>query len=523
MLFLSGADWAAALVFVPLLAALACFLVPRAAGWLGLSAAVLVLLATLGLVQSLLSEGPLRVMVGGWGAPLGIDLWADGLSAALLLMTALVGLGVSAFAASYFAEHPEQRRWFWPLWLLLWTALNGLYLSADLFNLYVMFEVLGLSAAALTALSGSATALNAAMRYLLVSLVGSIAYLLGVALLYHGYGTVDIGLLAERIGASAVTSAALLVMVAGLLLKTALFPFHFWLPPAHASAPAPVSALLSALVIKGSFYLLLRLWLDLFGGLAGPLPALLPELLGLLGAAAVLWGSAQALRQRRLKLLIAYSTVAQIGYLFLAFPLSSAAMDNGSALAQVAWQAALYLALAHGLAKAAMFLSAGSLLRFAGHDRIADLDRSVHRLPLTLTAFVLGGVSIMGLPPSGGFIGKWLLLEAAFSQGRWGLALVVLVGGVLAAGYVFKVVGYAFTPTKIAQEGEVVPRAMQWSALLLAFGAILLGFAAPWLWPLLEVGEPFAGAVATQNDLAVAELASVSGAVMAALGSGPTP
>ncbi|MBK1617288.1 oxidoreductase [Lamprobacter modestohalophilus] len=511
-MLLSGADWATALVFVPLLAALACFLVPRAAGWLGLLAALLILLATLGLVQGLLADGPLRVAVGGWGAPLGIDLWADGLSAALLLMTSLVGLGVSVYAPGYFAAHPEQRRWFWPLWLLLWTALNGLYLSADLFNLYVMLEVLGLSAAALTALSGSATALNAAMRYLLVSLLGSAAYLLGVALLYHGYGTVDIALLGERIEAGAVATTALLVMSTGLLLKTALLPFHFWLPPAHGSAPAPVSALLSALVIKASFYLLLRLWLDLFSGLGGLLSALLPELLGLLGAAAVLWGSVQALRQRRLKLLIAYSTVAQIGYLFLAFPLAGAQVNA------LAWRAVLYLALAHGLAKAAMFLSAGSLLQFAGHDRIADLDRAVQRLPLTLTAFVLGGISIMGLPPSGGFVGKWLLLESAFTQGRWGLAIVVLLGGVLAAGYVFKVVGYAFTPTEIAQEGEAVPLTMQWSALLLAFGAILLGFSAPWLWPLLEVGAPFMQPVAEIGMAALKEIGAIPAAVVTGSG-----
>lgn len=511
-MLLSGADWATALVFVPLLAALACFLVPRAVGWLGVLAALLILFATLGLVQGLLSDGPLRVAVGGWGAPLGIDLWADGLSAALLLMTALVGLGVSVYAPGYFAAHPEQRRWFWPLWLLLWTALNGLYLSADLFNLYVMLEVLGLSAAALTALSGSAAALNAAMRYLLVSLLGSAAYLLGVALLYHGYGTVDIALLGERMGAGAVATTALLMMATGLLLKTALLPFHFWLPPAHGSAPAPVSALLSALVIKASFYLLLRLWLDLFSGLGGLLSALLPELLGLLGAAAVLWGSVQALRQRRLKLLIAYSTVAQIGYLFLAFPLT------GTQVNALAWRAVLYLALAHGLAKAAMFLSAGSLLQFAGHDRIADLDRAVQRLPLTLTAFVLGGISIMGLPPSGGFIGKWLLLEAAFTQGRWELAIVVLLGGVLAAGYVFKVVGYAFTPTEIAQGGKAVPLTMQWSALLLAFGAILLGFSAPWLWPLLEVGAPFTQPVAEIGMVALAEIGGIPAAV--ATGSG---
>ncbi len=482
MLFpISGAAWATALVFTPLLAALACFLAPRRATLIGLAAACGNAVASVGLIERLLSEGSLRVTIGGWGAPLGIDLAADGLSAVMLLMTAVVGLGVSANAPRYFDQHPEQRDYFWPLWLLLWTALNGLFLSADVFNLYVMLELLGLSAVGLTALSRNAAALNAAMRYLFVSLLGSIAYLLGVALLYHGYGTVDLDLLAVRIADGPVVTAAWAAMLAGLLLKTALFPFHFWLPPAHASAPAPVSALLSALVIKGSFYLLLRLWLELFGGLS----TLLAELLGLLGATAIIWGSLEALRQQRLKLLIAYSTVAQIGYLFLAFPLAAGGAEQ-------AWRAAIYLALAHALAKAAMFLSAGSLMRFARHDRISDLDRVVHRLPLTVTAFMLAGVSIMGLPPSGGFIGKWLLLEAAFLQGRWGLVVVILLGGVLAAAYIFKVVGSAFTPTKTAQAGDSVPASMEWSALLLAFGAILLGFAGPLIWPLLDIGAPFA-------------------------------
>jgi formate hydrogenlyase subunit 3/multisubunit Na+/H+ antiporter MnhD subunit len=274
-------------------------------------------------------------------------------------------------------------------------------------------------------------------------------------------------------------------MIAGLLLKTALFPFHFWLPPAHGSAPAPVSAVLSALVVKASFYLLLRLWLDVFGG-GG---RWLAELLGVLGAAAVIWGSVLALCQQRLKLLIAYSTVAQIGYFFMAFPLAVA----GSA---AAWTGALYLALAHGLAKAAMFLTAGSLMRFGGHDRIAELDRAVHRLPLTLTAFTLAGVSIMGLPPSGGFIGKWLLLEAAFEQQRFGLAVVMLLGGVLAAAYVFRVVGYAFTPAPRSHRGLAIPAAMEWSALLLAAAAILLGLTLPLFWPLLQIGAVPAAAPA---------------------------
>jgi len=479
-----GLDWTLAVVFLPLAGALLCFLVPRRAAPVGLGAAVLTAAATFGLTLAVLADGVQRTALGGWAAPLGILWRADELSVALMAMTATVGVAVSFYAGAYFRDEHTERAFFWPLWLLLWMALNALFLSADLFNLYVTLELVGFAAASLTALGGNAAALAGAVRYLMVSVLGSLSYLLGVALVYHACGTVDITLAATRMGDApgAAMHAATGAIIAGLLLKTALFPLHFWLPPAHGSAPAPVSALLSALVIKASFYLLLRLWLDMLGG-----GRWLAELLGVLGAAAVIWGSLLALRQTRLKLLIAYSTVAQVGYLFIAFPLSLA--GNGAA-----WTGALYLALAHGLAKAAMFMSAGSLIRFGGHDRFAELDRPVPRLPLTLTAFTLAGVSIMGLPPSGGFIGKWLLLESAFRQGRYGLAAVVLLGGVLAAAYVFKVVGHAFTPGPREHRGLRVPAVMEWSALLLAVGAILLGLGLPLLRPLLQVGPESSGA-----------------------------
>ena len=371
--------------------------------------------------------------MGGWGAPLGIDLHADGLSLSMLAVTALVGFGVSVHSAGYFQGEDSTR--FWPLWLFLLTALNALFLSADIFNLYVTLEMMGLAAVALAAMPGGRDALSGAMRYLLATLLGSLAFLFGVALLYHRFGSVDIALLAMRVDASPAVWTAMGLMGAGLLLKTALFPLHFWLPSAHASAPAPVSALLSALVVKASFYILLRLWLEIFDAAGGGVEGLF----GLLGAAAVLWGSLQALRQARLKLLVAYSTVAQIGYLFLAFPLVAAVGVS-------AWGAAVYLALSHSLAKAAMFLAAGNLLHFGGHDRIADLDRVVQRLPLTAAAFAMAGMSIMGLPPSGGFIGKWLLLEAALVQGRWDLAAVMILGGLLAAGLCFQGAGTCLHP-----------------------------------------------------------------------------
>jgi formate hydrogenlyase subunit 3/multisubunit Na+/H+ antiporter MnhD subunit len=310
-------------------------------------------------------------------------------------------------------------------------------------------------------------------------MLGSLFYLLGVALLYHSFGSVDIAILAQRVEPSPAVWAAVGLMSAALLLKTALFPLHFWLPPAHASAPAPVSALLSALVVKASFYILLRLWLEIFP----PTGAALGQLFGLLGSAAVLWGGVQALRQTRLKLLIAYSTVTQLGYLFLAFPLGTS----------IAWKGSLYLLLSHALAKAAMFMAAGNILRCCGHDRIVDLDRVAQRLPLTLTAFALAGVSSMGLPPSGGFIGKWMLLDAALRAGQWWWGIILILGGLLAAAYVFKVIGYAFTQAEVPQQARTVPITMEWTALALALAAILLGLFALGPLALMEIGLPFGG------------------------------
>jgi len=483
MIVLQNIPWLVLLIVLPLAGAILCFLFPQRVKLLGLITALVVTSSVLALCYQVVSQSVLHYAVGGWGAPLGINLYVDGLSLLMLLVTALLGLGISVYSSGYF--NLDKAKHFWPLWMLLWAALNALFLSADIFNLYVTLELMGLAAVALVALAGGAEALSAAMRYLLVSLLGSLFYLLGVALLYHSYGTVDIVLLAQRVESSPAVWVAVGMMTTGLLFKTALFPLHFWLPSAHAGAPAPVSALLSALVVKASFYILLRLWLEVFPMVSAatdqtvnPSPG---QLLGLLGVVAVLWGGLQALRQTRLKLMIAYSTVAQIGYLFLAFPLASV----------IGWKAMLYMLLSHAVAKTAMFLAAGNILFYGGHDRIADLDRVVQRLPLTLSAFGLAGISLIGLPPSGGFIAKWLLLEAAIQSGQWWWGIMLVVGGLLTAAYVFKVIGYAFTRSDLPHDSCVMPKRMEWVALIIALLGIALGLFAPMPLALMEIGSPF--------------------------------
>lgn len=468
---------------VPLVVAIAAFAAPRAARWIGLAGSLALAPLAAWLAALVLHGGPVTHPVGGWVAPLGVVLRADGLSAILLLAVTLVGAFVSIYAHGYFdsaSAGPASRktRYFWPLWSFLLAALCAMLVSGDVFNIYVTLELQALSAVALVALDGKPPALRAALRYLFVSLTGSLFYLLGVALLYGGFGTVDLDLLAQRMSSEPYALVALVSMTGGLLMKAALFPMHFWLPPAHSSAPAPVSAALSALVVKGGFYVLLRLWFEPFGSVTSFGAA---QWIGIFGAAAILWGSLQALLRSRLKSLIAYSTVAQLGYLFLVFPLAWSSEDPAAV-----WAGGIILLLSHAAAKAAMFFAVGNVQRVVGHDRIEALSGMTGLLPLSVFAMGLAGVSLVGLPPSAGFVGKWLLIAASLEQGQWWWVAVILAGSLLAAAYVIRVLGCAFTGTAESTLARSVCRRMEWPAFALALASVVLGLFADSAARLLE-------------------------------------
>ena len=454
---------AAATVLLPLLAGvLAALLGDRARGWIAGAGALATGLAALAVAAAVQGGGVPPHPVGGWPAPLGIALVADGLAAVMLVTVAVVGVAVVAHV-SWLPLPAHQARAFVPLWLLGWAALDALVLSGDVFNLYVTLELLTLAAVGLVVLADAPDARAGGVRYLLLAFAGSLPYLLGVVLLYGAYGALDLSLLSRRIEPGVVASVALALMTAGLALKTALFPLHAWLPPAHGSALPPVSALLSALVVKGSFVVLVRLWTELVPP-AGALA--LGDALGLLGAGAVLFGSVLAIRQTRLKRLIAYSTVAQVGYLFLLFPLAGELGTAGGVL----------LVISHAAAKASLFLAAGTIVAAAGSDELSALPGLARHLPFTFFAIALAGVSLMGMPPSGGFIGKWLLLRAAL-EGGWGWAVVILAGGLLAAVYVFRLVRLAFLAPPPGLSLLPVARRAQLATLALALVAVGLGLA----------------------------------------------
>src|SRR5271168_2894476 len=433
----------------------------------------------------------LQYFVGSWDPPLGVAFRADGLSAAMILTTAALICGIGLFARAQFSNPREVETRaslvFWILLLAVWGALNAVFIGSDLFNLYVALELLTFAAVPLVSLDGRAETLAAALRYLLFALLGSILYLLGAVLLYGAYGTLDIVLLSGRIHAEPVAWAAISLMTAGLLAKAALYPFHLWLPPAHAGAPAPASAILSGLVVKAPFFLVVRLWFDVMPRVPVHAAA---QVLGALGAAAIIFGSVLALRQGRLKLLIAYSTVAQIGYLFLMFPLAGRP-ETGHPWSTAAWTGGVLQAISHAFAKAAMFMAAGLIAEALGHERIAGLAGIGRALPITVFAFGLGGLSLMGLPPSGGFVAKAMLLTAAVAAGQWWWAVVVLTGGLLAGGYVFLVLARALSDSSepLTLLSTISP-SRQAVVVVLALCAVLLGFVPLRPLELLQIGRP---------------------------------
>jgi formate hydrogenlyase subunit 3/multisubunit Na+/H+ antiporter MnhD subunit len=246
---------------------------------------------------------------------------------------------------------------------------------------------------------------------------------------------------------------------------------------------------LSALVVKGSWFIVLRLWLDAVPTIISPAAA---QFLGALGAAAIVFGSVVAIQQARLKLMVAYSTVAQLGYLFLLFPLALGT-EQLVAASGPAVTGGLLQVVSHATAKAAMFMAAGLVYVALGHDRVKDLGGIARALPMSVAAFTLGGIALIGLPPAGGFVAKWLLLGSALASGQWWWAVVLVIGGLLTACYVFPLLARAVASDVQPKIVNAVPRSQESAVLALAIVSTLLGLVALLPLDLVQVGRAAAG------------------------------
>jgi multicomponent Na+:H+ antiporter subunit D len=450
------------------------------------------LVAAVLIARRVVDGGRTELLLGGPERALGV-LVADGLSSGLILLSATIALATAVFALLD-RRSGGVRPSYWPLSSALLTGLHGLFLAGDLLTAYLMLELVAVSGAAMVAWGGSRQQLVAGTRYFYAELMASVTFLVGTVLVWSAAGTVVIADLGGgQVGDGVTGRLGFALITVGLLLKVPVVPLHFWLPAAHALAPSAVSPLLSALVVKSAFVVLLRVWVS---GVPELATSSFAQLLGAFGAVAVIWGGLAALRAQRVKELIAYSTVAQLGLLLVAVPM----IVTGSA---EAWIGGVLHAIAHALPKAAVLLAVGLLARSLGGDTVDRFaGAAVHR---PLATFVLGvaGLSLVGLPPTGGFVAKWHLIVASITTGQWWWAATIVIGSLLTAAYMARLLQRCFMdPTAAAGTPDpagtvdtavrvrVERRGTDVVAFGLASSGLLLGLYPNALLGLLGVGAP---------------------------------
>lgn len=437
-------------VIVPLLAGPLCVLVerPRAAWGVALAAAWLSFAAAVALAMQVADTGTISYELGGWAPPWGIEYRIDTLSSyVLLIVTAIAALVMVAAKESVAREVPEQLvARFYAALLLAFAGLVGIVATGDAFNVFVFLEISSLASYALIGMGRDRRALTSAYDYLVMGTIGATFILIGIGFLYMMTGTLNMQDLAARLPEvwdTPTVRAGFAFLTVGIGLKLAMFPLHLWLPNAYTYAPSVVTAFLAATATKVAVYVLLRFMLGIFGidFALGRMPfeyILIP--VGLLG---ILSASLVAIYQVEVKRLLAYSSVAQIGYMVLGIGLASTTGITG---------AILHL-FNHALMKGALFLALAAVAYRLGSTALQDLAGLGRRMPWTMLAIVVGGLSLIGVPGTVGFVSKWYLVLASLEQGLWPVALLILLGSLLAVVYVWKLVEAAYLTEP---QGEVV-------------------------------------------------------------------
>lgn len=447
-------QWMPFSVLVPLIAAPVCALLPgRLLPWLLTLAAALAAAVITALVLPLAVDGPLSYHFGNWPPPIGIEYRVDAVNGLLALLIAMMALVIVPWMRlTVDREVPERQGPFYALFLLALAGLMGITLTGDAFNVFVFLEISSLSSYALVAHGAKRGALLSAFRYLIMGTLGGTFYLIGVGLLYIMTGTLNMADLAARIPEVADTRAvraAFVFIMVGLSLKLALFPLHRWLPGAYSNAPSAVTVFLAATATKVAVYVMLRMVFSVFGvefALAMPYE----EFFLILGGIGILFASIQAIGQSTAKRMLAYSSVSQIGYIALAIGLVSI---DGLA-------AGLVHLFNHALMKGALFMAVGAVIYRLGSNRIEDFAGLGREMPLTMLAFVLASLSMIGVPLTAGFISKWALLQAAIADSHWLAVAVVVIGSLLAVIYLGRIIEAAYlkpSPAGRAPVREVGP------------------------------------------------------------------
>jgi len=442
-------------VVVPMLIApVVILLAPRGLAW---AASTMVSLLTFAvaiqIVQGVLTGGPMSYLLGSWPAPYGIELMVDAFSALLLLVVT----GASAFALISGRESLDsqidagRQPLFYAAWLLALAGLSGIVVAADAFNIFVFMEISSLASYVLIAGGPDRRALPSVFKYLIMGTVGATFYLIGIGLIYMMTGTLNLVDMELRIHSVAEQRPILVAagfITVGLALKAAIFPLHVWLPNAYTYAPHMVTAFLAACATKVSLYILLRFDFFVFQGNLVDHASQFAAYMMPLAILGILVGSAVAMFEKNIKRLLAFSSIAQIGYIML----------GASFVTVTGLTAGIVHIFNHALAKGALFLAVAMFAMVAAGLRLDDLKGIARRMPWTFGAFVIAALSLIGIPGTAGFVSKWQLIGAAMELGTAGLPLVavILISSLMAVVYVWRVVEVACFGEAVDEPGPPV-------------------------------------------------------------------
>lgn len=403
-----------------------------------------VLAVTLGIGLSILPRvlhAPIVLSISGWAPPLAINFVVGPLGLLLAILISVVGFLVSVYGVGYIQEEPKEK--YHMLLLTLLTGAMGMVLTGDIFNLFVFFEILSLSSYALTGYNRDRGGTEAAIKYLIQGSIGSAFILIGIALLYGMFGTLNMADIAAHVAGAdpAFLFTALSLLIVGFGVEAAIFPLNAWLPDAHSSAPSSVSAILSGIAIETGAYAVARVTYTVFDSHGIML------VLAVLGVVTLLLGEMSAFRQRDdIKRLLAYSSVGQLGLIMLAFGIAS----------EAGVFAALFQLVSHTLAKALLFLASGYMIYRVGSKKLSALAGLGRRMPITGVMIAVAVLSLVGIPPFAGFMSKFSIVRAGLAQHSatyTGLVVLILVATVIEVGYFLRLLQILFF-TEAESEGE---------------------------------------------------------------------
>jgi len=416
-----------AFVLIPLVSA---FVLPIF-GKKGKSAATLLanLVTVVLLVLAIATVGKSGVYeVGNWSIRVGIVLVLDGLSSLMLLVISVVSTASMLFSTRYMEQYTAKSKYL-SLFMLMVAAMNGLVISGDIFNLFVFLEIASLASYALVGFGCEHEELEASFKYMVLGSIGSSFILFGIALTYGNTGFLNMAMVSQAIQSSGLNPGlafALALFIAGFGLKAALVPFHAWLPDAHPSAPAPISAMLSGIIIKTlGVYALTRIVFNIFG-----ISVTLGWLLVVLGLLSMFVGAFLAIGQWDLKRLLAYSSISQVGYVVLGIGLGGLIIARGGNLAwaSLAILGGLFHLVNHAIYKSLLFLTSGSVQMSTGTRQMRQMGGLAEKMPITRAACTIASASIVGIPPFSGFWSKLILVVAAVqAHFYWVAAIIVFV------------------------------------------------------------------------------------------------